>query len=142
MNLGQINISTDIRITGNAKDNMQDRIATNRTKAKKAGFVNIDGTANTRGYQQQKLDQERETAQWADRMYWKDNPTGKYTTNDAPRGDDTGRSSNATVTGLVKPPKQVHPDDINKQTKRIKSVSDNREKTWQARNSLKGSGEL
>ena len=126
--------------TGNSKNNMQKRIAQNRQRAKDAGFVNPDGSANTRAYQQKKLDQERETAQWADRMYWKDNPTGKWVTNDAPRSDDTGKSSNATSTGLVMPPKQVHPDDIDAQTKKIKDISDRRDQTWKARQQLKKSG--
>ena len=40
--------------TGNSKNNMQKRIAQNRQRAKDAGFVNPDGSANTRAYQQKK----------------------------------------------------------------------------------------
>lgn len=126
--------------TGDSKNNMQKRMDKTRQKAKDAGYVKPDGSADTRSYQKDKLGKERETAQWADRMYWKDNPTGKWVTNDAPRSDDTGKSSNATVTGLVNPPRQVHPDDINAQTKKIKDVSDRRDNTWKARQQLKRSG--
>jgi len=125
-----------------SRHKMNKRIEKTRQQAKDAGFVNPDGTANTRGYLQQKSDQERKSAQQADKEYWKNNPTGKWVTNDAPRSDDTGKSSNAIVTGLVMPPKQVHPDDINAQTKRIKDISDRRDKTAKARRDLNRSSEL
>ena len=119
------------------KHKMQQRMKKTQQKAKDAGYVKPDGTADTRGYFQNKHDQERAAAQKADREYRKKNPTGVVTRNDS--GDDTGNDG-VTVRSYEDPPKQVHPDDRKDQNKWMGNVMNQRAKTAKARQDLKRSG--
>ena len=121
------------------KHKMQQRMNATRQKAKDAGFVKPDGSANTRAYHQDKNDRERAAAQKADREYRKKYPTGNWTRNDT--GDDTGNLG-VTTRELVPPPKQVHPDDRIKQNAWVGNVMNQRAKTAKARHNLKKSGPI
>ena len=116
------------------KHKMQQRMKATQKKAKDAGYVKPDGTADTRAYFQDKHDRERAEAQAKDRAYRKKYPTGNVTRNDT--GDDTG-NNDVTILSYEDPPKQVHPDDRKDQNKWMGDVMNKRAKTAKARHELK-----
>tara|TARA_X000001036_G_scaffold42689_1_gene34180 strand:- start:173 stop:673 length:501 start_codon:yes stop_codon:yes gene_type:complete len=107
-------------------------------KAKAAGFVKPDGTPDTTAYLRKQSDDKVNTARWADDMYWKDNPTGKWKNTQVPTGNP--KIPVISQNELIDPPTQWDPEDRKRQNKKIDDVMNQRTKTWKARNQLKRSG--